>query len=186
MINLGDDFDKIQPLHAGEFSKLPAGGYVCITKHAEATFNRRNEPMLTLTLDIAEGDFKAFFKDSKYPPKLYQNILKDGKISPYFKGLLVDYENSNGGFVVKGTSFDEKLLINKFIGVVFGDEEREWQGKIYTDAKPKFTTSIAKIRADDFKIPELKKVDKTPNSSSDAKFDDEFDGNDIPDEKFPF
>lgn len=183
-------YNEVQALQAGEFAKLPAGGYVCITKTAETSMSKENKPMLTLTFDIAEGNYKGTFKNAQYPPKLYQPIYKDDKISPYFKGMLNNYEASNSALVINGDYFDEKQLVNKFIGVVFGEEEREWQGKIYTDTKPKFTTTVAKIRADDFKIPELKKVDKHPDTSAttlnETSFDDDFSGTEIKDENVPF
>ena len=136
MINLGNDYDSISTLHAGEFAKLPAGGYVCIVKNAVVNSNKNNKPMLVLDFDIAEGEFKGLFQNAQYPPKLYQNIEdQNGKTSPFLKGVLTDFEESNSGLHIKGGMFDERSLINKFIGVIFGIEEREYNDKIYSDAK---------------------------------------------------
>ena len=185
MINLGNDYDSISTLHAGEFAKLPAGGYVCIVKNAVVNSNKNNKPMLVLDFDIAEGEFKGLFQNAQYPPKLYQNIEdQNGKTSPFLKGVLTDFEESNSGLHIKGGMFDERSLINKFIGVIFGIEEREYNDKIYSDAKPFRTTTVAKIRSGDFKIPEPKKIDKPPSKPSND--DDGFVTEEIPDESVPF
>lgn len=190
MIDLGNDFEQIQALHAGEFPKLPAGGYVCIVTNSTAGMSKKNAPMLTLDLDICEGPYKAYFKDNDRPPKIYQNIRdKFGKISPYFKGLLKDFEDSNPNFHISGGLFDERLLVNKKIGVIFGDEEREYNGKIYTDPKPQRTTNINKIRNGDFEIPPIKRVnnvEKPPPKQDFTVNDNDFIGEEIDDSRLPF
>lgn len=191
MINLGNDYDKVKPLQQGEYVKLPAGGYVCIVTNAVAGKSKGGSDMLTLSIDIAEGDFKAYFKNSQFPPQIYQNIFdKNKNVSPYFKGLIKNFELSNPGFFVGNGFFDEKLLINKRIGVIFGEVERLYNGKIYVDAKPSFTVPVAKIYSGDFKIPEIKRVDKPPPQAQPANSqsftDDDFAGDEIPDDRVPF
>ena len=186
MINLGNDYDTILPLQAGEFVKLPAGGYVCIVTDAVASRSAAGTPLLIISLDIIEGEFKGYFRNANFPPKIFQSIFdKKGKISPYFKGMMKNFESSNAGFTVTNGYFDEKSLVNKIIGVVFGDVEREYNGKIYTDAKPVFTVSVDRIRSGDFKIPEIKKID-TSRSNIVPVNDDDFIGDSIPDTAVPF
>lgn len=185
MINLGNDYENVQPLQAGEFVKLPAGGYVCIVTDAVASRSAAGTPLLTISFDIVEGEFKGYFSNANFPPKIFQSVFdKKGKPSPYFKGLIKNFENSNAGFVVTNGYFDEKSLLNKFIGVVFGDVEREYNGKIYTDAKPVFTVSVDKIRSRDFKIPDVRKL-KTSQPKTES-IDDDFVGDSIPDTAVPF
>ena len=180
MINLGSDYDKIPTWQEGTFPKLPAGGYVCIVKKVSVEDNKNNKPMLVLEIDILEGEFKGFFKNSQYPPKIFRNIFdKDNKISPFFKGLLANFGDSNG-FSVVGGMFDEKILLNKSIGVVFADEEYESNGIVKVRASPSFTTTVEIIRNGEFKVPQLKKLQK----SKPVEIDDIDSA--IPDESVPF
>lgn len=191
MINLGNDYENIPALHAGEFAKLPAGGYVCIVKNAVAGMSKKNKSTLKLVIDIAEGDFKGFFKDfpenKEFLHTIYQLIEdQNGKAHPFLKGILTDFEESNAGLNIKGGMFDERSLINKFIGVIFGIEEREYNGEIRVEAKPQRTTTVAKIRSGDFKIPEPKEIDKPPSKPSSKFDDDDFVEGTIKDEDVPF
>lgn len=162
-------YDEVQELQSGEFPRLPAGGYVCIVKDISLGKSKSGKDMLTFSFDIAEGKFVGLFKNNDNPPKFFQLIFsQDGKTNPYFKGLLKNFEESNSGFAVNSDAFDEKSLLNKKIGVIFGDEERLYNGKVYTDAKPQFTVTVEKIRKNDFKIPELKRIEKPPDISPPA------------------
>ena len=185
MINLGNEYDSIQPLQPGESVRLPAGGYVCIVTNAVVGSSAAGSPLLTIYLDILEGDFKAHFQNAKFPPRIFQSIFdKNNKPSPYFKGLMKNFENSNSGFSVSNGYFDEKSLVNKKIGVIFGDVEREYNGKIYTDARPAYAVTVDKIHSNDFKIPDVKKVESTQYKPT--AIDDDFIGDTIPDSSVPF
>ena len=147
-------------LQDGEFRKLPAGGYVCIVMKALRGQSNTGTPQLWLDVDIAEGEFAHCFKNAKYLPRHYQTLYnKEGKVSPYFKGLLENFEKSNDGMKIE-PPLNTDILIGKKIGIVFRDEEREYNGNIYTNAKPATSTTVDKIRNGDFKIPPIKKLEK--------------------------
>ena len=172
------DFDNTPSLQDGEFTKLPAGGYVCVITGADVTTAKTGTKQLVLTPEISEGEFAGYFKNAKFVPPYYKSIYtKDGKTSPYFKGLLKNFETSNSNFKATAT-LDVYSLVGKKIGLVFRDEEREYNGNIYTDAKPIIATSVEKIRNGDFKIPPIKKLERKAETAADnqtgtpAKFDD--------------
>lgn len=185
MINLGDDYANIKGLQEGEFERLPVGGYVCLVLLATIGKTKTDKPQLILSLDIAEGEYAGFYKNAdNYAPKLYQVIYtRENKISPFFKGLLENFEKSNGDFKVFGKNFDESQLNHKKIGVIFGEEEYFSKGVIKTTIKPVRTTTVENIRNGKFKIPELKKI-SIEKTADKEKFDDEF--NSISDESLPF
>lgn len=184
MINL-NGYEKVDALQEGEYKKLPAGGYVCIVTAASATSTKTGKPMLVISFDIAEGRYKNLFAGRDNKPTLYQLIFdKEGGISPYFKGMLTNFEKSNTGFKIPAGDFDEKELRGKYIGVLFGAEEfvtRE--GDIRVAVKPKFTLSVDKVRDNLFTVPALKRVQRRQTFSN---IDDDFAGNEISDEKLPF
>ena len=143
-------WNEVNGKNPGEFEKLPAGGQVCRIMNAVHGESKSGRGMLTLCLDVATGEYAGFYKklydgddraDKKWPCKYYQ--LTDGDSLSFFKGLITSIEKSNSGYV---WSFDEKLLIGKLIGFVFGEEEYEKQdGSIGTSVKPFFPRSVEEI-----------------------------------------
>ena len=187
MINLGDDYANIKGLQEGEFERLPAGGYVCLVVYATLGKTKNDNPQLILTLDIAEGQYAGFYKNvDNYSPKHYQVIYdRNGKISPFFKGLLENFEKSNSDFKVVDRNFDERKLINKKIGVIFGEEEYLSNDVVKSTIKPVRTTTVENIREGKFKVPEPKKLPPSAKNTPSANKDNDF-GADIDDEKLPF
>ena len=188
-----DSWGKTNALQDGEFIKLPAGGYVCIVTNASVEPSQKDGKLqLILTLDIAEGEFAQMFRNSNtYAPRYFKKLFADGnKPSPYFKGLITNFINSNANYKFDGGAFNERNLIGKKIGMIFRDEQREWEGKIYTNAKAFIAVSVDKIRSGDFTVPPMKTIEKTVSkvkeSAAEKSFDDEFTGKDIPDENVPF
>ena len=191
MIDLGANYKNIESREDGEFIKLPAGGYVCIVTNATVRKTKNNSDMLVLELDIAEGAMSKVFKNSYYPPKYYKVIFdKDGNVSPYFKRLLEQFEESNANFKIADRNLDERTLIDLKIGVIFQEEEYlNSNQEIKTSVKPYRTAVAATIREGEYKIPPLKKLnpadvpkkeDVTPSP------DDDFNEVDIDDSKLPF
>ncbi|WP_317366364.1 hypothetical protein [uncultured Tyzzerella sp.] len=48
----------------GESNKLEAGNYICKILNAKCENNKSGNPMLILQFDIAEGDFKDYYRQS--------------------------------------------------------------------------------------------------------------------------
>ncbi len=108
----------------GEFPQPTAGGYVAKIVSAVFGDSKKGNKMLTVGLDIAEGDFKDHYTklsekfDNDAYLKIYQ--LTDGDHVNYFKGLINAIEHSNNGYKF---NFDETTLIGKKIGVNLREEE---------------------------------------------------------------
>ena len=112
----------------GGFEQLPPGAYNCVIKAAYESQSNSGKNMLQLCVDIADGDFKEYFKnqygrdqrygDAKWRGTYYQ--LTEGDSLGYFKGLIQDIEDSNPGYKF---NFDENTLAGKKIGGVFGREQ---------------------------------------------------------------
>ena len=184
-LNFSNEVDGVSSIRPGEFQSLPAGGYVCIVTAESVENSKSGNRQLILSLDIAEGEFARFFEKSKYPPKYYQPLLSNGKVSGFFKALIEDFENSNSDFNSNHFNFDTKDIVNKKIGFVFSEEEREYNGKIYTDVKPRFFMTVDKIRNGDFKVPPKKTVERKPDTPVMDDNDDVI-GTPITDDNIPF
>ena len=167
----------------GEFSNLPAGGYVCKIVDAEFTTSKAGNDMLNLNVDIAEGDYTNYFQNFADRFKSWNNnavyrqlILDSNKnVSSFFKGLLEIIEDSNSNFTAYANGgVDNKALVGKLIGFVFADEEyRKQNGDIATRAVVRTPKTVAEIHDGDFTVPPLKKMDpskiKPKTNSDDAK-----------------
>ena len=188
MINLGDDYANIKALQEGEIERLPAGGYVCIVLLAQVKNTKNGKPMLVLSLDIAEGKYAKFYVNvDNYSPRIFRTIHdKDGKVSPFFKGLLDNFEKSNSDLKITFPYFDENQLRNKKIGVVFGEEEYLSNGEVKTSIKPVRTTTVENIRAGKFKVPELKKLNPADKPTSNGDIDAEFAEKEVDDIPLPW
>lgn len=176
-------YDKVIGANPGEFLSLPAGGYICNIVNAEITKSKAGDPMLVLFLDIAEGDFKRYFNDittraRKLTPDkrwdnggIYRQLIyaKDGRVSPFLKGLLAMIIKNNPTCKIRFDHFDPEFLIGLQLGFVFGAEESEYNGKVFTKVFPKFPKDLADIREGNFTVPEPKLVKKTyPSSGTDT------------------
>lgn len=149
----------------GEFETLPAGGYVC--RIIKATVEQTKESMkdvLIILFDIAEGEYKDFYKkqfDRKKadnPDAKWQGIyrqLTEGKSLSFFKGMITAIENSNPGYI---WDFDETKLKGKLFGGVFGQEEYKGNdGNIKLSTKCRIIRSVEQIQKG-VDIPEIKKL----------------------------
>ncbi len=138
------------------FRKLEAGGYVCGITSAE---DNEQKEYLKLEFDIAEGDFKGYYRDL-YDRKGFWggSFIKSYKESArgFFKKFLNAVEASNPNY-----RFDnnEKKLRGKTVGLVLGYEEYvsnagEVKERIYvSDILP-----LDDIKAGNYIVPKLKKL----------------------------
>lgn len=156
-------YDEAQSF--GAFETLPAGGYKCLIKRVvcEQALNGKN--FLKLAIDIAEGEFKDFFRkkfdsDTREEKKwscvwaVFVQGYEDNTTNPKFKGLITSVEASNNGFKF---DFDEQKLVNKKVGIVFREEEFiGTDGQVHSSAKPFYAVSYDK--AEEAKIPNKKEL----------------------------
>ena len=159
---------------AGNYEKLPAGGYVCKYTHVEDVASKE---YLYMEFDIAYGDYKDYYKKlseamSFWGGRVYRSY-KDAAL-PMFKRMCSAVSKSNPGFVFDGgkVNSNEKTLIGKYVGLVLGEEEyigsdgnKKTRLYVYSEC------DINDIKAGKFKVPALKKL-KEDNASSGTGFMD--------------
>lgn len=149
------DFDNVQAF--GEFKPLPAGGYVCRIMAVEETAARASgAPMIKVSLDIAEGQYKDYFAnlyksstkaDKKWSPGAIVNqLVYDASgantTNRGFKTFTTSVCESNLGFnIVWGEGFSA-CFKGKLVGVLFGREEY-----VGTDGKNHWSTKALNFRS---------------------------------------
>ena len=150
-----------------EFSdrqKLPLGAYVCKIRKAAVQSNEYGD-QLCILFDIAEGEhkdyFDADFKANTRADKKWKGVLrqfvplddgseKDEWTKSSFKGLITSVEKSNPGYV---WNWDENSLNGKLIGILFRNEEWDYEGKTGWAVRPFRAISTDSVRSGDFNLP---------------------------------
>ena len=176
MIRRPNNWNEVQ-----EFTdrpKLPLGAYVCKVKKAVVQNNSYGD-QLCILFDIAEGEHKGFydeeFKLNTQKDKKWKGVLrvwipkddgseKDELTKRAFKGVVTSFEKSNPGYQ---WNWDENSLAGKMIGVLFRDEEWEYNGKHGWAVRPFRALSIDTVRNGEYTIPEEKPL-KNKESGSDG------------------
>lgn len=158
--------------------KLPLGAYVCKVKKAVVQNNGYGD-QLCILFDIAEGEHKGFyaeeFKLNTQQDKKWKGVLrvwipkddgseKDEWTKSAFKGVVTSFEKSNPGYQ---WNWDENSLAGKMIGVLFRDEEWEYNGKRGWAVRPFRAMSVDTVRNGEYTIPEEKPLKNKEGSSAD-------------------
>lgn len=152
----------------GEYSPLPAGGYICNIIGVEEVMSKTGKPMIKVALDIAFGDEKGRFmneyqSDTRQPKKWPNNAVvyqlvndAEGNTHGRFKQFTNCVEQSNDGFMIRWGSEFCQCFKGKLIGVLFGREQYESQkdGSLKWSTKPQFFKTVDEIRNNDFRVPE--------------------------------
>lgn len=132
----------------GDFEQLELGGHICqITGVKIENTPNTGAEVLVIAFDIAEGEQAGFYqrrfdedrktnKEAKWKG-VYRQFTQ-GNSTPYFKGMIENIEKSNEGYKF---NFDEKSLVGKVFGGVFGREQYKAQ-----NGKLKFATKCMAIR----------------------------------------
>ncbi len=163
----------------GNFEQLPKGNYVCkIISVAGHTSKKTGKPMVKIAFDIAEGEYKDFYKkrfdeddreDKKWPGDAvyYMTVPSDGCeafITEQWDTFWANVEDSNNGYVFTG---DENTVKGKVFGGIFRIEQTQVDsGQVYNHTRL-FRTRIAQdVR--DGKVtwsPKDKLVEYVPSSA---------------------
>ena len=124
------NWDEINPVHVtGKSELIPPGEYKVVVKDAFQAQSQNDNNCIVLYLDIAEGEYEGYFhkkytvdkensQNAKWRCDLWQAI--EGTGTPYFKGMIECFEESNEDFTWDG---EEKDLIGLNIGAIFEIEE---------------------------------------------------------------
>lgn len=152
-MNKPQGYDEAQA-YTGDFETLELGGHICKITDVKIEYTKNtNAEVLIIAFDIAKGEQAGYFMRRYLESKKnnadakWQGIYRQftgGNSVPYFKGLIENIEKSNAGYNFVATGFDEKTLVGKLFGGVFGREQYKGQ-----DGKLKFATKCMNIRTVD-------------------------------------
>lgn len=146
---------------------LPLDAYVCRVKQAVVQ-NNDFGAQLCILFDIAEGEYKDFynkdFQNNTQENKKYKGVLrvwipkddgseKDEWTKSSFKGMVTAFEKSNPGYQ---WNWDEASLAGKLVGILFRNEEWEYEGKTGWAVRPFRAISVDSVRSGDFTLPKDK------------------------------
>lgn len=194
MIKRPSNWDSVQTF--SDRPKLPLGAYVCRIKQAAVQQNTWGD-QLALAFDIIDGEYANFyaedFKANTREDKKWKGVLryflprddgseKDELTKSSFKGLITAIENSNPGY---NWNWDEKTLTGKELGIIFRNEEWEYNEKTGWAVRPWRATTVDNVADGKYTLPKdkpLKRVETAyssyatpamPSYSDYAAMDDE-------------
>jgi len=163
-----------------EFSErktLPLGAYVCRVKQAKVQDNNYGS-QLAILFDISEGEHSGFFNQefaaNTLENKKWKGVLrvwlpkddgsdKDEITKRVLKGVVSAFEQSNLGY---RWDWNENSLAGKEIGILFRNEEWEYNDKHGWAVRPFKALSVAAVREGNYKLPEDKPLNGKPNASA--------------------
>ena len=192
-------YQTVSPVLPGEFPSLSPGGYICTICSASFQKSKSGNDMLVLFIDIADGEFKDFFKNAAKRVKnfdtskqwdnsgIYRQVVFDnvGRVTPFFRGLLECIQKSNPNSRINSADFEPDSLRGKLCGFIFAQEEyTKKDSSIGTRVFAKFPKTVDDIRNGNFKIPSIKKVNATAKPAQSEQ--DIFGGTDIDPSDVPF
>ena len=163
------DYDSVK---VGEPRILPAGGYICRILNAEETESRNRKPMLKVSFDIDEGEYKGYFRDLfkgwkessddpatvKWPftgTKWVMFYNSEGKTNRDFKSFCTALEDSGTKVWINDT-FDVNGLRGATLGLIFRREEHEYNNARSWRTVPVGFRSVKTIEDGNYNVPEDK------------------------------
>ena len=156
--------------------KLPLGAYVCKVKGVRIDTYDATSAQLIIQFDIAEGEYANFYKReydaNTMANKKFKGVLRvwlpkdDGSendewTKSTFKGMVTAFEKSNPGYV---WNWDERSLAGRMVGILFRNEEWEYEEKTGWTVRPFRAISIDSVRSGSFTIPKDKPLKKNAES----------------------
>lgn len=178
-MNKPQGYDEAQS-YTGDFEALKLGGHICKIIDAIEGTTQNGNGYLDILFDIEEGEqagyyAKRFEEMNKNGQAKWQGTYRQftgGNSTPYFKGMIENIEKSNLGYKF---NFDEKTLIGKLFGGVFGREQyKNQQGEIKFVTKCRTIRTVETIR-EGVDIPEDKLLPQEQNNDFFSPIDDDSD-----------
>lgn len=156
--------------------QLPVGGYVAkILNAEEVTYSWGS--VLEIFFDILEGPYTEFFKkdfdaqqgeDKKWRGKYRLSVPKDdgsekdGWTKRTFNNAMYCIEDGNPGY---HWNWDESTLKGKTVGILFRNEEWEYNGNTGWSTRACALACVGDIKDGKFKMPKDKPLKNKPNST---------------------
>lgn len=175
------DYDSVK---VGEPRILPAGGYICKILNAEETESRNGKPMLKVSFDIDDGEFKGYFRDLfkgwkensddpatvKWPfsgTKWVMFYNNEGKTNRDFKSFCTALEDSGTKVWINDT-FDVNGLRGATLGLIFRREEHEYNNARSWRTVPVGFRSVKTIEDGNYNVPEDKPLPEPVLTETDS------------------
>ena len=175
------DYDSVK---VGEPRILPAGGYICKILNAEETESKNRKPMLKVSFDIDEGEYKGYFRDLfkgwkensddpatvKWPftgTKWVMFYNSEGGTNRDFKSFCTALEDSGTKVWINDT-FDVNGLRGATLGLIFRREEHEYNNARSWRTVPVGFRSVKTIEDGSFNIPEDKPLPEKVLTETDS------------------
>ncbi len=115
-MKLDRNFNDVAPQQGGVFVPPPPGGHIFKVVAVSDKPSKAGNDMVTLELDIAQGEFKGAFE--RFPKRYFQ--LVNGDNLPYFKGMIDAFQKSNSAEAMKralkGLDFNPDGLMELLVG----------------------------------------------------------------------
>lgn len=150
----------------GDFTPIELGGHTAVIKRVRETTSKNGKPMIQIAIDFDNFDsqpgyFTEMFKsdtrqDRKWPYQGTQYILtedKDGNCSRQLKSFITSVERSNNSACDWGPAF-EGWFVNKRVGIVYGENEEEYEGERRTRRRIRYFCNYDKAK--EAAVPEKK------------------------------
>lgn len=172
------DYDTIETFK--DFPKLPVDAYICVIKAAEEKETSKGGNMLEISFDIAEGEYKNFYADdyrnNSNADKKWKGKIRifvptddgsedDAYTKKRFKTAITAIEESNDGY---HWDWNETALKGKKLGIIYRNEEWEWNSKTGWRASPFRIINTDDVYDGNFKIPDDKPLNKSHSVSASA------------------
>jgi hypothetical protein len=162
-------YDEAQA--SGEFIPVELGGHYAVVKQVSETQSKNGRDMIVVLFDFVKPDKQAgyfsnqFNADDREQKKwpfagtkyiMVQDYNDQNKTSRAFKTFCTCIEKSNNYSIAWGGNAWAQQFKGKTVGVVFGEEESEYDGKISMRRVPKWFCKTDAVK--DAAIPQPKYI----------------------------
>lgn len=159
--------------------KLPLDAYVCKVKQCKVVDTNYGE-QLAMLFDIAEGEYADYFQkdfaSNTAQDKKWRGVMRvwipkddgsenDEMTKRTFKGMTTAFERSNPGY---RWDWNENSLAGKTVGILFRNEEYDYQGKQGWTVRPFRAISADTVRDGEYTLPKDKPLKNKPTAASAA------------------
>lgn len=174
MIRKPNNWNEVQEFT--DRQKLPVGAYVCKIKQVRIQDNSFGS-QLAMLFDISEGEYTNFFKKdfdgNTAQDRKWRGVLrvwlpkddgseKDEMTKRTFKGMVTSFEKSNLGYQ---WDWNENSLVGKTVGILFRNEEWDYNGKHGWAVRPFRAISAVSVRNEDYNLPKDKPLTNNQNAA---------------------
>lgn len=184
-MNKPNNYDAVQ---SSTFTPVELGGHVAVIKQVSETKSKNGQDMIVVLFDFDRTDIQAghftndFNADTREDKKwpflgscwIMVNDYKDkNSTSRNFKRFCESVEKSNGYRIQWGIDNWGKQFVGKTIGVVYGEEEDEYNGERKMRTRLKWFCGANEAKTAKVPPAKLMKTESTPQQPTFTPVNDE-------------